>query len=132
MPGKTILIVDDDDDVIFCVASLLEYKGYEVVAVHDGDLAFHQIAQSKPDLIILDVMMPHMNGFDVCRTLKLGNSTMSIPVIILTALHTGNEAQEAAAAGADCYMSKPFNNKTLIAKIEELLHEIIPQATQDK
>jgi CheY-like chemotaxis protein len=123
MPEKKILIVDDDEDVIYCVASLLEYKGYQVLAVRDGDLAIHEVCENKPDLIILDVMMPHMSGYDVCRTLKAGNSTRAIPVIILTAKHSGNEVQDAAAAGADYYMSKPFNNNTLIAKIEELLQE---------
>ena len=123
MPGKKILIVDDDDDVISSVASLLEYKGYQVVAVRDGDLAIHKVFENKPDLIILDVMMPLMNGYDVCRTLKLGNSTGSIPVIILTAKHTGDEMQEAFDAKADCYISKPFDNSDLLDKIRELLQE---------
>jgi twitching motility two-component system response regulator PilG len=123
MPGKKILIVDDDDDVISAVASLLEYKGYQVVAVRDGDLAIHKVCENKPDLIILDVMMPNMNGFDVCRTLKVGNSTGSIPVIILTAKHTGDEMREVTEAKADCYIPKPFNNSDLLDKIKELLHE---------
>ncbi|MBN1822988.1 MAG: response regulator [Endomicrobiales bacterium] len=121
MPGKKILIVDDDDDVISIVASLLEYKGYRVVAVRDGDLAIHQVCENMPDLIILDVMMPHMNGFNVCRTLKVGNSTGGIPIIILTARHTGSEARDALEAKADCYIQKPFDNKVLLDKIEELL-----------
>jgi len=123
MPGKKILIVDDDDDVISIVASLLEFNGYQVVAVRDGDLAIHKVFENKPDLIILDVMMPLMNGFDVCRTLKVGNSTGKIPIIILTARHTGNEMQQALDAKADCYIPKPFDNSDLLDKIKELLQE---------
>ena len=123
MPGKKILIVDDDDDVISCVASLLEFKGYEVVAVRDGDLAIHKVFENKPDLIILDVMMPRMNGFAVCRTLKVGNSTGNIPIIILTAKNTGDEAREAADAKADFYIPKPFDNNNLLDTIKKLLGE---------
>lgn len=123
MPGKKILIVDDDEDVIFSIASLLEYKGYQVVTVRDGDLAIHKVFENKPDLIILDVMMPRMNGFAVCRTLKVGNSTGNIPIIILTAKNTGSEAREAADAMADYYIPKPFDNNDLLGKINKLLQE---------
>ncbi len=123
MPGKKILIVDDDEDVICSVTSLLEYKGYQVISVRDGDFAIHKVFENKPDLIIMDVMMPRMNGYDVCRTLKVGNSTRSIPVIIVTAKHSGDERKEALDAKADCYIAKPFDNNDLLDKIKELLQE---------
>jgi len=120
---KRILIVDDEPDLLEMVQINLEMEGYECIVAYDGFRALDRARKEKPDLIILDVMLPGLNGYKVCRLLKFDEKYKRIPIIMLTA-----EAQQAdrlmgEATGADYYMTKPFSADKLLAKVKELLGE---------
>ena len=120
---KRILIVDDEPDLLEMVQINLEMEGYECMVAYDGFRALDRVSKEKPDLIILDVMLPGMNGYKICRLLKFDEKYKRIPIIMLTA-----EAQRAdrllgEATGADFYMTKPFDADKLLAKVKELLEE---------
>ena len=121
--SKKILIVDDEPDLLEMVQINLEMEGYECMVAYDGFRALDRVRKEKPDLIILDVMLPGMNGYKVCRLLKFDEKYKQIPIIMLTA-----EAQRAdrllgEETGADYYMTKPFDADKLLAKVKELAGE---------
>ena len=120
---KRILIVDDEPDLLDMVQINLEMEGYECLVAYDGFRALDRARKEQPDLIILDVMLPGLNGYKVCRLLKFDEKYKRIPIIMLTA-----EAQQAdrlmgEATGANYYMTKPFDADKLLAKVKELLGE---------
>ena len=120
---KRILIVDDEPDLLEMVQINLEIEGYECIVAYDGFRALDRARKEQPDLIILDVMLPGLNGYKVCRLLKFDENYKRIPIIMLTA-----EAQQAdrlmgEATGANYYMTKPFDADKLLAKVKELLGE---------
>lgn len=114
-----VLIVDDEEDFLELVRERLEFGGYLVDTATDGKKALIMIAQQKPDIILLDLMMPHMNGYEVCERLKNDEMYMDIPIIILTAKAQEEDKRRGLRAGADDYLVKPFEPKELISKIEE-------------
>ncbi len=122
--AKKILVVDDEPFIVQMVTSRLNASGYETVTGADGQEALQKAASEKPDLIILDVMMPKMNGYQVCATLKQDMRSQKIPVILFTA-KAGDEAVHTGIqeCGADAYIPKPFDAKMLLEKIAELLKE---------
>lgn len=119
--SKKILVVDDDEKIRLFVKIILEKRGYEVVCVSSGLAAFQVLYEDRPDLILLDVMMPGMNGYEVLKKLKADDSTREIPVIMLTALGMGEDFQKAVSNGVDWYIVKPFNSRQLISRVEFLL-----------
>jgi two-component system alkaline phosphatase synthesis response regulator PhoP len=120
--GKVrILIVDDDRDAIDTLESLLEYKGYEVIAVHDGFSALKKVKEEKPDVVILDIMMPGMDGYNVCEAIKDNPATKDTTVIMLTAKNMFGDVEKALEKKADWYIVKPYDNKYVIDKIEFFL-----------
>ncbi len=123
MPKK-ILVVDDEPFILQMVTSRLTASGYETVTGADGQEALIKARSEKPDLIILDVMMPKMDGYKVCATLKQDTRSQNIPVILFTA-KAGEEAQQIGIqdCGADAFIPKPFDAKMLLEKIAELLKE---------
>ncbi|MFP5309183.1 MAG: response regulator [Actinomycetes bacterium] len=118
--GRTVLVVDDDPLTREILATILDLEDYRVVLAEDGETALDLVAGGRPDVIVLDVMMPGLNGFEVCRRLKDDPETAPIPVILLTALDRSEDAAEGAAAGCDAYLTKPFSPLTLIERIVEL------------
>jgi DNA-binding response OmpR family regulator len=118
---KKILVVEDDFDVSSVVASRLEASGYIVTVVADGQGALDQVYKEKPDLVLLDLMLPKRDGFSVCNQLKREKKYCKIPIVILTARDEEIDAELGGLAGADLYVTKPFDPKELIIKIEELL-----------
>src|SRR5262245_37046771 len=106
---KKILAVDDERAILRLVQVNLERAGYRVVMASDGREAMEKVASERPDLIVLDVMMPYMDGFEVLRTLKRNPATRDIPVIMLTAKAQDADIFEGLKSGADCYLTKPFN-----------------------
>ena len=116
-----ILVVDDDTKIQMVVRIMLQKKGYDVKCVSSGLEAFQEIPEFKPDLIMLDVMMPGMGGYEVCRKLKSSESTKTIPVIMLTALGMGEDFEKAIENGADWYIVKPFNSRQLLSRVSMLL-----------
>ena len=123
---KKVLLVDDDVD--FCEATklLLDSKGYQVVLAHDGKEGLNKASAEKPDLVILDVMMPEMNGYDVCVVLKADAELKEIPVILLTAVDqhlfkTTYTNVMGCMTEADDYIAKPVGAEELVERVEDLL-----------
>ena len=116
-----VLVADDEHNIRNILDFSLHAEGFLVVSALNGEDAFKLAVESKPDLVILDVMMPGQGGVETCRALKDDQRTASIPVILLTAL-TGREDREAGtAAGADAYITKPFSPQNVIEVVLELL-----------
>lgn len=116
-----ILVVDDDQQNLELVQAYLEDIECETVAAHDGIEALEKVARDKPDLILLDVMMPKMSGFEVCRRLKLDTATANIPVIMVTALNEFGDIERGIDSGTDDFVSKPINKLELLTRIRTML-----------
>lgn len=121
MPKQRILLVDDEIDFVEVLSTRLEANGFEVLPAYDGEEALEKVKEAKPDLIILDIMMPKINGFDVCRKLKLDQNYKDIPIIMLTAKFQASDIKFGSAMGADAYITKPFEPQVLLGKVNELL-----------
>ncbi|NIM50644.1 MAG: response regulator [Gemmatimonadales bacterium] len=119
--ARTIFIADDEADFVSTLRSRLEFEGYVVTTAADGKEALQRITDEKPDLILLDIMMPTMNGYQVCRELKVNADTRPIPVLMLTAKSQESDKFWGKEAGADDYVTKPFDMEDLIEKIGGLL-----------
>jgi len=124
---KKILIVDDEADMRTLLAVRLEISNFEVIEAKDGEEGLEKAKKEKPDLIVLDLMMPKISGFEVCRMLKFDDNFKAIPIIVLSALGEQHEKDKAVQCGADAYFIKPFDLSLLITKIESLLK--IPHLT---
>jgi pilus assembly protein CpaE len=118
-----VLIVDDEFPIRYLVEHALRRKGYEVVAAKDGPSALKLAAVCQPDVIVLDIMIPEMDGYDVCKRLKNQPETADIPVIFLTALMTQKHKQQAFQAGAADYLVKPFQADELLAHVSSVIHK---------
>lgn len=120
--AKKILVVDDEPFIVQMVSSRLKANGYEVISAADGEEGLRKAQSEKPDLIILDVMMPKMDGFQVCATLKQDERFRSIPILIFTA-KGGDEARQVGLedCGANDYVSKPLEPQSFLAKVAELV-----------
>lgn len=121
MAKEKILLVDDEVDFVEVLSTRLEANGFEVLPAYDGEEALEKVKEYKPDMIILDIMMPKINGFDVCRKLKLDQNYKDIPIIMLTAKFQASDVKFGAAMGANAYITKPFEPGVLLDKIHELL-----------
>ncbi len=119
--AKRILIVDDERFFIEPVKRLLEGQGYEVVEAYDGITGLSKARESKPDLIMLDLMLPGMNGYQVCRLLKFDEQFRNIPVIIVSAKDTERDREVGAQSGAELYLVKPLDYQTFPQQLESLL-----------
>ncbi|MBW4578987.1 MAG: response regulator [Tildeniella nuda ZEHNDER 1965/U140] len=120
-PKQTILVVDDDANIRRILATRLSMAGYMVSTAPDGAQALNSFHQQAPDLIVLDVMMPELDGYDVCRTLR---KESDVPIILLTALASVADRITGLEAGADDYMVKPFSPKELESRIRCILRRI--------
>ncbi len=116
-----ILVVDDDQQNLELMQAYLEDIECETVAAHDGIEALEIVARDKPDLILLDVMMPKMSGFEVCRRLKNDSQTSDIPVIMVTALNEFGDIERGIDSGTDDFVSKPINKLELLTRIRTML-----------
>ena len=119
--SELILIADDDEDVASAVEVNLQLEGYEVHLAHDGIEAVEQARTLQPDLILLDVVMPGLDGFEVCRELRADPRTMNSAVILLTAKSVASDKVHGLAAGADDYIVKPFEPAELVARVRSVL-----------
>lgn len=120
-PHATILVVDDELKNVKLLEALLLPRGYTVVKAYNGEEALQQVQQMQPDLILLDVMMPILDGFEVCKRLKENDETRLIPVVIMTALGQVEDRIRGIEAGADDFLTKPVNQRELTARIETAL-----------
>lgn len=121
MANKTILVVDDNPQNVELLTALMQAEGHEVVAAADGLEALAQVAASHPDLILLDVMMPKLDGYAVCRRLKQEAPTRLVPIVLLTALGAEEARIQGIEAGADDFITKPFSRTELKARVRSLL-----------
>lgn len=119
--SKRILIVDDEDQLAMMVEMRLQAEGYETLLASDGQEGLEKAKKEMPDLIILDVMMPKMDGYKVCGLLKSDTRYKNIPVILFTARAQDSDQQTGQEVGADGYINKPFQPETLLSKVKELL-----------
>jgi len=118
---KKILVVDDQPDNVFILQDKLEREGFDVYTAYDGPNGIKKATEVTPDLVLLDVMMPGMSGFEACKILSETESTKNIPVILVTALTGSEDLTEGLKAGAFDYVKKPFNRSELIARINSAL-----------
>ena len=121
MTKTKILIVDDEKDIIELVKYHLEKTGYKVIATGSGGDALDIAAKQNPALVILDIMLPGLDGFEICRILKRNDTTKNIPVIMLTAKTAESDIITGLKTGADDYLTKPFSPKVLLARVETVL-----------
>jgi len=119
--GAKILVVDDTPQNVKLLADLLTVKGYAVVTAGDGPSALERLAAESPDLVLLDVMMPGMSGYDVCRKIRGDPLTALLPVVLVTALDPQQERVKGIEAGADDFLSKPIHQPELFARVKSLL-----------
>jgi two-component system, OmpR family, alkaline phosphatase synthesis response regulator PhoP len=120
---KKILIADDEPNIVVSLEFLMKQKGYVVKVVHTGEDALNAVGEFGPDLILLDVMMPRMSGYDLCQKVRENPAWQGIKIVMLSAKGRDIEVTKGMAVGADAYVTKPFSTKDLIAKVQELLGE---------
>lgn len=120
-PKKKILLVDDEPDILAVNGALLESYGYDIFQAKTGFEALEIINKIVPDLILLDLMIPGVDGYQLCAILKHNKKFRKIPIIILSARYSKTDQEKAKSVGADDYITKPFEPQTLLAKISNLL-----------
>ena len=121
MMSKTILIADDEPNIVISLEFLLEHDGYEVQVARDGQEALDAIARQAPDLVLLDVMLPRVSGYDVCQRIRQNPAWAAVRIMMLTAKGREVEMTKGMALGADAYVTKPFSTKDLLAQIRAQL-----------
>lgn len=122
MPKQKILVVEDEESLLKLESLLLSSRGYQVFSVKDGRDALECVEKEMPDLVLLDVMLPGVDGFDVCRHVKSNPVTSHIPVILLTAKKAKEDMARGEEVGADFYITKPFKSAMVIATVQRLLN----------
>jgi DNA-binding response OmpR family regulator len=125
---KKVLIVDDEPNIVISLEFLMMQAGYAVQVARNGEEALDQIANFEPDLVLLDVMLPKIDGFDVCQRVRENQDWDTMQIIMLTAKGREVEVAKGMALGANAYITKPFSNKELVAEVNRLLnaHESFP------
>lgn len=118
---KRILLTDDEPNIVLMVSKRLQIKGYEVLVARTGEEALEMTRQHKPDLLLLDIMLPGVDGLEVCRILKSEAATKKIPIILFSARAQTWDKDSRRESGADAYVKKPFQPEELFAAIEKLL-----------
>ena len=126
---RRVLVVDDEDNVTHLVSSALRFDGFETVTADNGSSALAKVAEIDPDLIVLDVMMPGLDGLGVLNNLRAAGS--QVPVIFLTARDTASDRIVGLRAGADDYVVKPFSIEELLARVHAVLRRSVPEAGRD-
>jgi len=129
MAHKKILVVDDEKKIVDIVKAYLERDGYKVIVAYDGRLALQMARSESPDLIILDLMLPEVSGWDVCRALRVESN---VPIIMLTALDDDSDKIVGLELGADDYVVKPFNPKELVSRVRAVLRRAEGAAVKTK
>jgi DNA-binding response OmpR family regulator len=121
--GKRVLIADDEPNIVASLEFLMKQAGYDVRVASNGDEAFEAVQTFGPDLILLDVMMPRISGYDLCQRVRENAAWQGIKIIMLSAKGRDVEVTKGMAVGADAYVTKPFSTKDLVAKVHEMLGE---------
>jgi len=124
MPGWKVLLVDDDPVILKLLRVNFEMEGYLVVSATDGQEALQAARAERPDVVLLDVMMPVMDGLDVSRALRAGEATRDLPIILLSAKAQASDLERGVEAGADDYITKPFDPLELLERVGQVLHRV--------
>lgn len=119
--SKKVLIADDEANIVISLEFLMKREGYAVSIARDGPTALAAIRGTRPDLVLLDVMMPGLSGFEVCQAVRTDESLAGVKILMLSAKGRDTDIAKGQAMGADAYMTKPFSTKELAAKVRELL-----------
>jgi two-component system cell cycle response regulator len=119
--GRTVLIADDNPQILELLEAYLDPLGLRIVLAADGEAALEAVTREKPDLVLLDIMMPKRSGFEVCRRLKSDAAFQSIPIIMVTALNEMGDVERARDCGADDFLSKPVNKVELLNRVRGFL-----------
>ncbi len=119
--SKRILIADDEPNIVVSLEFLMKREGFDVSTAADGEAALAALASGVPDLVLLDIMLPKMNGFEVCQRIRANPQWNGVKVLMLTAKGRDTEVSKGLALGADAYVTKPFSTKDLVAQIRQLL-----------
>lgn len=119
--SRTVLIADDEPNIVISLEFLLTQEGYRVQVAHDGQEAWDAIQRQPPDLVLLDVMLPHLSGFDVCQKIRENPAWQGVRIVMLTAKGREVEISKGLALGADAYITKPFATQELLARVRALL-----------
>jgi DNA-binding response OmpR family regulator len=118
---KKVLIVDDEPNIVISVEFLMRREGFEVLVARDGEEGLARIQADRPDLVVLDVMMPKLDGFEVCKAVRADPTLAGVRILMLTAKGRAAEISKGLSLGADAYIPKPFATRELVAKVKELL-----------
>lgn len=118
---KKILIVDDEPNIVISLEFLMKREGFFVAVANDGEAALQQVAAVVPDLVLLDIMMPKKNGYEVCQQIRANADWQAMKIIMLTAKGRDTEMAKGLAMGADAYLTKPFATKELVLKVKQML-----------
>jgi two-component system alkaline phosphatase synthesis response regulator PhoP len=123
LPGTTyrILVVDDDKEIVRLVRAYLEQAGFQVLIAYDGEMALHVLRRDRPDLVVLDLMLPDRDGWDITRLVRGDQSLASLPIIMLTARVEDTDKIVGLELGADDYITKPFNPREVVARVRSVL-----------
>jgi DNA-binding response OmpR family regulator len=119
--GARILIADDEPNIVVSLEYLMKREGFEVDVATDGEAALEAVASFRPDLILLDIMLPKKDGFEVCQQIRANPEWHGVKVVMLTAKGRDTEVTKGLALGADAYVTKPFSTKDLVAQARKLL-----------
>lgn len=118
---RKLLIADDEPNILISLEYLLKREGYQVTVARDGQEALDAVGRECPDLLLLDVMMPRKNGFEVCQALRADERFAALKILMLTAKGRDTDVAKGQALGADAYMTKPFATRELVQKIADML-----------
>jgi len=127
MSKGRILVVDDEIYIVHILDFSLGMEGYEVITALDGEQALEKLKTEKPDLIVLDIMMPKLDGYEVCKAIKSSPETRHIPVILLSAKGRNVDQKLGFDVGADDYITKPFSPRKLVERINQLLGQAVTE-----
>jgi DNA-binding response OmpR family regulator len=125
---KQILIVDDEPNIVVSIQFLMEQQGYRAIIAERGEDALDLLYRYKPDLVLLDIMLPGIDGYEVCEIIRLNPNYRNVKIIFLTAKGREVEIAKGMALGADSYITKPFSNAELLAKVKEFLEKTCEEA----
>jgi DNA-binding response OmpR family regulator len=119
--SRKILVADDEPNIVISLEYLMKREGYTVLVARDGQEALDMIARDRPDLVLLDVMMPKKSGFEVCQAVRASEELRATKILMLTAKGRDTDLAKGLALGADAYMTKPFSTRELVQKVAEML-----------
>jgi DNA-binding response OmpR family regulator len=120
-----ILIVDDEPNIVLALELLMKKEGFEVHTADDGEKALNAVRELRPDLVLLDIMMPKLDGYEVCQRIRADESLKNVRIMMLTAKGREVEKEKGMALGVDSYITKPFSTREVVLKVKELL-TVIP------